>query len=60
MLTSAQLRAEWQPPTEVPGPGSPREIPESEPEQAPPEPPELPGQPGEIPPTPPPEVRRAR
>jgi len=51
------FRSEWQPPTEVPGPGGPPEVPQSEPEESPSGPNEVPAQPVEVPPEPVPEVR---
>ena len=51
------LKAEWQPPTEVPEPSGPAEMPESEPEQPMPAPDEAPAEPEEVPAGPPPEVR---
>jgi hypothetical protein len=56
MATTVHLRAEWQPPPDVPVPGGPEEIPTTEPEETPPGPGELPDEPAEQPSPPPPEV----
>jgi hypothetical protein len=59
-LQTARIRAEWVPPSEVPEPVGPGEVPEPEPEQPTPGPGEIPVEPEEAPSEPPPEVRAAR
>lgn len=54
------FRAEWVPPSEVPEPVGPDEIPESEPEQPEPGPGEFPVGPDEVPAVPPPETHAAK
>lgn len=53
---SRLFRAEWVPPSEVPQPPGPAELPDSQPETPAPGPGELPSGPAETPQSPPPEV----